>query len=317
MGLFGKRKPAEDAVFPFLTKDEGVHLRYLVTAAFAAHGIAVTISGDQAVESGSRRRTLPNGNGNFMQFGLHNLAAKCAAARGVRMWSDVVAEHVDVMAALVAESGAGKRPVGLAEALATMYPKLTADALVLDTYGRPLAAGLRVQLARDTGTTVAGLDDAEVARLGPVEDLWRAAYANLRALPGGRHEAIVGENGGRYDLVADDSYFTASRLLLLDEAVAAVTGLLVIPENGVLVCVPNRRTLMFHRIRDASFVAAAADMVFAAARLHAGAQWPLTPDLLWWREGTVTALSSRVGDQVQVDWRGPIREVRARMAAGI
>jgi hypothetical protein len=317
MGLFGRRKPAEDEVFPFLTKHEGIHLRYLVTAAFASHGIAVRITGDQAVESDSGRRTLPNGNGTLMQFGLQNLAAKCAAARGVRMWSDVVNEHVDAIAALAAESGVGKPPIGLAEALATMYPKLTADALVSETYGRPLAAGLRVLLARDRGTTVVGLDDAEVARLGPVEDLWRAAYANLRALPGGRHEAFVGENGGRYDLVSDDSYFTASRLLLLDEAVAAVTGLPVIPENGVLVCVPNRRTLMFHRIADASFVAAAADMVLDAARLHDGAQWALAPDLLWWREGTVTALSSRIGDRIQVDWRGPIREVRARMTAGI
>jgi len=72
-------------------------------------------------------------------------------------------------------------------------------------------------------------------------------------------------------------------------------------ENGALVVLPHRHLLAYHPIETTEAVAAAGALLRLAWRQFETAPGPLTDQLYWWREGSVTALPvDAVGETARI-----------------
>lgn len=157
-------------------------------------------------------------------------------------------------------------------------------------YLHPLATDLLAGVALDTPDNVRVLDDEDVARV-PWDTLAAAARANLLRepvnydtvdLPGGAVLHILGH---------PESVFAASKVLVFEEAVRAAGGP-AIPDEGVLLVVPNRHNLVFHPLADPHV----AEAVNALAQFGQGAYedgpGSISPRVFWWRAGTLTSITA-------------------------
>ncbi|MFF4699993.1 hypothetical protein [Streptomyces chattanoogensis] len=179
--------------------------------------------------------------------------------------------------------------------LRNVYLRLVAEESIPEeargqfSYLRPLATDLLAGIALDTPDNVRVLDDRDVA-LVDWDTLAAAAHANLLSepvnydtvdLPGGAVLHILGH---------PKSVFAASKVLLFDETVRATDGP-EIPDEGVLLVVPNRHNLVFYPLADRHV----AEAVNALAQFGQGAYEDgpgrLSPRVFWWRADTLTSIT--------------------------
>ncbi|MFI0895513.1 hypothetical protein [Streptomyces sp. NPDC020983] len=176
-----------------------------------------------------------------------------------------------------------------------VYLRLVAEesipAQARDRFGylRPLAPDLLAGIALDTPDEVRVLSDREVA-LVEWDTLLAAARANLLREPVGYDTVALPGGAVLHILGHPESVFAASKLLVLEEAVRAAGGP-AIPDEGVLLVVPNRHNLVFHPL-DGPHVAEA---VNALAQFGQGAYEDgpgrLSPRVFWWRAGALTSIT--------------------------
>ncbi|MFE1175385.1 hypothetical protein [Streptomyces sp. NPDC058773] len=181
------------------------------------------------------------------------------------------------------------------EPLRSVYLRLVAEESIPEeargqfSYLRPLATDLLAGIALDTPDNVRVLSDRDVA-LVEWDTLAAAARTNLLSeplnydtvdLPGGAVLHILGH---------PESVFAASKLLVFDEAVRATDGP-EIPDEGVLLVVPNRHNLVFYPLADRHV----GEAVNALAQFGQGAYEDgpgrLSPRVFWWRAGTLTSIT--------------------------
>lgn len=312
MGIFGRkprrdgRDTTRDPSFEFFSEDEGARFRAGVHAAFAEQGLEVTVGAEAVTDSAGR------------QFGLSNLAAVCHNdARGPRVWPELTRRHIGIM--LRAMDGPSVLDTMPAEKFrAQLYPRLLPDEMTASDgfdYARPLAEGLREVLALDLPESVMVLPRSSLEPFGDVAVLRARALENLRGLPVESHETIEQEEGARIDVVMGESMFTASLVLTLDELVPRITGR-GLSTDGALVAVPFRHQLAFHAIRDRHVIAGLHTLAqFAAAGFEEGVG-RITPDVYWWRAGSLTRLSTMDEGGIKVTVDGQFQAVLERLIEG-
>ncbi|WTX00261.1 DUF1444 domain-containing protein [Streptomycetaceae bacterium NBC_01309] len=290
MGLFRrgpKRDPREaprDAAFEFLSEEEGRRLRGLTREAFAERGLEVTVFADHMTDSANRH------------YNLYNLAAGCHNdERGQRAWASLIRDHVDkLVRAMDAPSAVETLPTD--ELWARLYPRITSDDNLPDDpafgYAPVPAPGLREVLALDLPESVQTLPGDALAQLGDIAELRLRAMNNLRALPVEDHDVVKQDDGATFRVVAGDSFFTASRVLVLDELAERVGGEGIGPD-GALVAMPFRHMLAFHPIVGMDVIPSLNALAAFAAYRHEEAPGPVSPYVYWWRRGRLTQLSER------------------------
>jgi hypothetical protein len=143
-----------------------------------------------------------------------------------------------------------------------------------DAYPRRIADGLEAVLAVADSHRASTLDS--VAALGPIDDAWATAMANLRGLPAPHHD-VVGPASEPITLpihvLEFDDFFGPSRLLLGTEFFARY-----VPSGpaGLLLSIPDRHTVLVAPATD--HVAQRRNELAASARdlyeLGAGAVSP-------------------------------------------
>ncbi|MET9255322.1 hypothetical protein [Streptomyces sp. NPDC003717] len=157
------------------------------------------------------------------------------------------------------------------------------------SYLRSLAPDLLAGIALDTPENVRVLDDRDVA-LVEWDTLVAAARSNLLSEPVGYDHFELPGGAALHILGHPESVFAASKLLVLEEAVRAAGGP-EIPDEGVLLVVPNRHNLAFHPLADRHV----AEAVNALAQFGQGAyeEGPgrLSPRVFWWRAGALTSIT--------------------------
>lgn len=312
MGIFGRkprrdgRDTTRDASFEFFSEDEGARFRAGVREAFAEQGLEVTVGAEAVTDSGGR------------QFGLGNLAAVCHNdTRGPRVWPELTRRHIGIM--LRAMDGPSVLDTIPAETFrAQLYPRLLPDEMAGNDgfdYARPLAEGLREVLALDLPESVMVLPRSSLEPFGDVAALRERALDNLRGLPVEAHETVEQEEGARVDVVMGESMFTASMVLTLDELVPRITGR-GLSTDGALVAVPFRHQLAFHAIRDRHVIAGLNTLAqFAAAGFEEGVG-RITPDVYWWRAGSLTRLSAMDEDGIKIMVDREFQAVLERLIEG-
>ncbi len=292
MGLF-RRGPKRDAPetprdpeFSFFSADEGARFRTQVREAFAEHGLEVTVFADVVTDSAGR------------QFGLANLAAVLHNDdRGPRSWPELVDHHVGmVLRTMDAPSALDTLPTE--QIRSQLYPRVVgADGFNPDNfaYARPLAPGLFEIIALDLPESVMMLTDEALEPLGDLPYLREQAMYNLRGLPVEGHETVKGEDGLHFEVILGDSFYTASRVLALENVVREVTGK-QLTGDGALVAMPFRHQLAFHAIHDTGVIASLSAMTSFAASGYADTPGAISPYVYWWRDGTLVQLSDRDED---------------------
>lgn len=296
MGLFRrepKRDPrdaARDPAFEFLSADEGRRVRGLTREAFAERGLEVTVFAEHVADSANR------------QYNLYNLAASCHNdERGRRAWESLIRDHVDkLVRAMEAPSAVETLPAD--ELWARLYPRLTAaDNLPNDPafgYATVPAPGLRQVLALDLPDTVQTLPGDALAQLGDLAELRLRAMNNLRALPIEDHDIVKQGDGAKFRLVTGASFFTSSRVLVLDELAERVGD--TIGPYGALVAMPFRHLLAFHPIEGADVLPSLNALATFAAFRYEEAPGPVSPYVYWWRPGRLVQLSERSEDGLTI-----------------
>ncbi|WP_331717354.1 hypothetical protein [Yinghuangia sp. ASG 101] len=289
-----KRDPRDaprDAAFEFLSADEGRRMRVLTREAFAERGLEVTVFADHLTDSANRR------------YKLHDIAASCHNnERGRRAWESLIHDHVDkLVRAREAPSAVETMPAD--ELWARLYPRLTAaDTLPNDPgfgYATVPAPGLREVLALDLPEVVQTLPSEALGRLGDLAELRLRAMNNLRALPIEDHDMVKQDDGARFRLVVGASFFTSSRVLVLDELAERLSGETIGP-HGALVAMPSRHLLAFHPISGTDVLPSLNALATFAAHRYDEAPGPVSPYVYWWRAGRLVQLSERSEDGLAI-----------------
>ncbi|RLU94859.1 hypothetical protein CTZ27_19045 [Streptomyces griseocarneus] len=221
------------------------------------------------------------------RYSLHNLALTCRAVPEER-WPVLVAAHFENL------RNASRGGESAEELLSGVHARLlpvdsfTPELTATMRYARVVADGLVFAYALDGPTSVRVLTDHDVGRAG-LEELGRAAYANLMRVPV-RHEEISVAGRARLHTLHGDSPFVASKALFLSEAARLHTGE-PLPDAGALVVVPNRHQLAYHPITDGSVVDALNGLAAYALEAHENGPGVLSPRVYWWHKGGLTSLT--------------------------
>jgi hypothetical protein len=279
MGIFRRRRryadqqPGDgepDATFPFLTVGQAARLRSLVRQTFAEHGIESEIHpGHLAAADG-------------WHFGLHNLFATCHnAPGGERAWPGVVRAHVKKLARINAEPSPADLSAEalLSRAFIRVCGQSTLPSLAGFRYRRRVGGDLIELLACDSPDAVAYLTDTEVERVG-VDELRAAGVENLLGEPFGKIHWLDAPGSARFAVLLGDSVYTASRVLTLDDVLRRATGESSAP-YGVLVSVPNRHQLTFHRLTDATLIGALEGMTRFTIDGYSDGVGGISPHVFW------------------------------------
>ncbi|WP_202879236.1 hypothetical protein [Nocardioides cynanchi] len=293
---------ARDETFGFFTTSQAAVFRDLVRQGFAQAGLEVTAYADHVVDSSGR------------VFGLGNVAAECHNdERGERAWREITTRHTDrIVRATDAPSPFDTMTP--AELYAGTYVRLvpTADLLqVRAAYAREVAEGVSEVLNVDLPESVAMFLDEHVERFGPLADLRRAGLVNLRAVPFDQHEMLE-HQGGRVDILLGDSMFVASSLVVLGDVLTRL-GLPTPGRYGVFVAAPFRHQLAFHVLGDATAIPSLNVLAALARAGYDDAPGPVSPDVFWWRDGSLERLTVNEPDGIRIDVGPELTEVLDRL----
>jgi hypothetical protein len=304
----GGPPPPADPDFPFLSVDDAARLRSLTRAAFAELGVETQI----------HRTHLEASDGHV--FGLRNLFVACHdAGRGERAWRRAVRGHVARMVELRDRPSPAELPESdlLEHAVVRVCSEAALPSLDAFRYRRVLGGDLVELIAHDSPTAVAYLTDAEVDRIGP-DRLRAAGVEHLLREPFGQLRRLSAPQSGRFTVLLGDSVHTASRLLTLDDVLRRADGDVETP-NGLLVSVPNRHQLAFHRPVDASLLGVVHGMLrFTVAGFGEGTG-AISPHLFWRPPGggeleQLTFVEEGSGVHVRI--QGEFAEIVQRLVGG-
>jgi hypothetical protein len=259
-----------DETFEFLTVRQAARLRSLTRATLAEHGVESEIHADHLLAAGEWR------------FGLHNLFAICRhTPGGEKAWPAIVRTHVATVVRRSTEPSPADLPAGelLDHAFIRVCGAATMPSLAAFGYHRPLGGELLELIAYDTPDVVSYLTDTEVERVG-AEKLRAAGVEHLLAEPFGEVHWLQAPGGARFTVLAGESVHTASRVLVVDDVLRRVLGDADTP-NGLLVSVPNRHQLAFHRPEDGSFIRAIEGLARFTVDNYADGVGGISPHLFW------------------------------------
>lgn len=255
MGIFRRRGNGDDQelsrdggpdpTFPFLTIGQAARLRAMTREQLAEHGLECEIHADHLLAAGGWR------------LGLHGLFATCRHARGgERAWPGIVRSHVSTVVRRTDEPSPAELPSAqlLDRAFVRVCAASALPSVTAFSYRRRIGGDLVELIAYDSPETVAYLTDTEVERVG-ADALRSAGVEHLLTEPFGEVRWLTAHRGAQFAVLLGESVHTASRLLILDDVLRRSLGEADTP-NGVIVSVPNRHQLVFHRPEDSSVIRA-------------------------------------------------------------
>jgi hypothetical protein len=269
----------------FFTADEYAALVDVVRADLDRRGDSYTM-GDGFVQLA----------GSDSSFGLSNLAQLCHTMDPAE-WPATVATHFSTVRATT-----GRDTGALAADFDQVKPIIRVRLLPDESMGgmspaqvsgsRPYAPGILLALVYDfpDSTRSVPLEDLDSWPLDP-DAVWQIAIDNTR-LEAQPVRQNVPVDGGSFELAVGDSFYLATRAMLLAD---------VLPPGTVdaVFAVPNRHTLLWHAIRDLSVVGSMQAMMQVTSKSFLDGPGSISNQLYWWHDGTVVHLPLSVqGDKI-------------------
>ncbi len=163
---------------------------------------------------------------------------------------------------------------------------LTMGGIDMSGYARPVADDLAVVLCVDFPETVTYVSGADAARLGDLDELFRAGQANTDDEPIDQIEHVA-EHG--VTIVDGTSVFTSSKVLNMPALLERMD--VADAPHGVVFAVPDRGIVVLHVIADLSSVEAIGRVALIGRSLHDDAVYPVSPHTYHWHRGTLARIS--------------------------
>jgi hypothetical protein len=228
-------------------------------------------------------------------YGMTNLAQLChQLSRGE--WQEAIASHFDnLFAAADAEAELEEigRDFGRIRHMlkVRLYPSASLGGM---EPGPPtsweLAPGLTAAFVYDLPTSVRTANVEHVQSWGKSQDeLLSVAVENVRG------DAVQTERLGEGDSAPvacfADHFFAASHAFLLEERIPPRA------DGNAVFAVPHRHALLYAPLVDLDVVQSINDLVVTAVSMFNEGPGSISPDIYWWREGSVTLLPSSFDDK--------------------
>lgn len=229
-------------------------------------------------------------------FGLLNLAQVChQTPRGE--WPDVIERHLDVALSVFAGGMDFVDRLGsdFGRAKSLLKLRLYAEDYLesgIPLVYRPVAEGLVAVLVYDLPQSIASVPSDHLRSWRRTEDeLFELGLQNVKAGGTLHHSTVPLPQGGELELLTGtDNYFAATHLLCLADYLPEPPG------AGVLVGAPNRHGLVLYRIQGLEIMGALQALLGAVPGMYAEGPGSISPNLYWWRDGTLTLLPSLIED---------------------
>ncbi len=303
MALLKRSSASPDPDFSFLSANEGKKLRDLAAKEFARQGISAECRGDHFLES------------NGKKYGLHNLVATChGAPEGKSAWPQIIEQHVTAVLAVMSEPD---QPHSLEEMRAHAILRLVDVRSLSDMtdrfgYARPWSDDVLELIAFDHPDWVSYLRDEDLEGLD-ISEIRDVALDNLRQQPVDERSSTEIESGVVIHSVAGLSFYTASRAILLDEELEAFGE----HPHGAFFIIPDRHNLLFHVLKDTTFIPALQNLAGVALGAYGENVSPLSPHVYWWHDGVVTQVT-KIGEanEYRVEPDEELTEVMNALAEG-
>lgn len=154
---------------------------------------------------------------------------------------------------------------------------------------RPMAPGVQAVLAIDRGDWIGVVKPELVERWGKlIAELFELGLANVRE--GGKPQASL-LRGSQIRAFSGENPFATTWVLMLDELFDQM------PEHGGLVAMPQSHVLLFLPIVDVTVALAIGPLIALADGLFNKGPDSLTPNLYWWRGGSLMHLPGGVSER--------------------
>lgn len=218
-----------------------------------------------------------------LHLGLLNLAQHCHA-NPRREWQDIIQHHLEVMRETV-DADVGYRRESMRIRL---VPDDYAPSELRESHvAQPYAESVIALLALDLPTAVRPVDREELVDDGiDVADAWALAWGQTREHERPTNVDQIEVNGAKVHSIFGESFFVASLVEFLPELIGEIG------ENGALVSIPRRHTIVAHVIHDLAVVPAIQTMLPITRKLHAEGPGSVSAHLYWWRAGSLSPLPS-------------------------
>jgi hypothetical protein len=187
----------------------------------------------------------------------------------------------------------GDRASALASIRVRLYPEEIFAEVTFEVLRRPWAGEVveAVCLDQPESVVIANREMADALGLSD-DELFELGLANVRAegLPPD-HDTLAADEGVDLEVLTGPSFFTATWARWVDELVPGIGP------HGALVVVPQRHQVAVHPLCQmrGGLVAPGRMLLFAHLGVSEGVG-PISPQLFWWRDGTVTHLPGGMQD---------------------
>lgn len=308
MGIFGNKSAGTetpDSHLTFFSVSDANEFRAATRQVFAELGYEVDVYPDHAVDRAGRK------------FGFWNIAAVCQSEPH-QVWPGLIRGHLQRLLTSfdTPDPFQGLSP---ADIPGRTFARLYEESVVPELDGHPhreFAPGVIEMLALDLPDTVAVFRHENARTYGGYAALREQGLANLHGLDVERLEHMTPPEGGTVTALIGESFYTASRALLLPGLATELTGKQIREDYGWLMCIPNRHQVAWHVIEDTSVIGAVSGMARFAAAGYTNSPGPLSPHVYWWN-GTgyeqLTEVSDDGGLTVRVgpDFQAVLESVMA------
>ncbi len=225
-------------------------------------------------------------------FGLSNLAQLCGQLRREE-WPDAVAAHFQSLEEAADDERFSDPQAAMPYLKVRVYPRGQMPSETLEAMvSRPLTADLVAALVLDLPTNVQTITRETVAGWPePMEQLFEIGLKHLGAeVSTYEPQQVELANGVRVHGYMGDSFFVASQVVRFGELVDD-------SPHGALVILPNRHSLLWHRLAtvDAA-VQAVQGMLRIGHQLYQEGPGSVSPELHWWHRGTLIVLPSAISN---------------------
>jgi hypothetical protein len=220
---------------------------------------------------------------NGRSLGLLQLAQHCHLAKRDH-WHDLITSHLRTMTAHLSDI---REPFSMFDLRVRLVPDTPADSDTFKRFGaRPFAEGVIALLAVDVADAVRCVPADEVRELGwDVDEAWASAIVQTELLEVPEELHTIDLGGAELLHVFGERPFTASMVGVVDKLIATAAP---IGDDGAIVSIPLRHSILVHPLVDDSVAAAITGLVPITRQLYKQGPGSVSPHLYWWRDGGLT-----------------------------
>ncbi len=209
-------------------------------------------------------------------------------------WHTLIERYLHGMVDLLGVTDCDARPpTSSIELRVRLVPATPIDRPVLDSIGaRMVTNDLAAVLASVADGVLTTVTADEIADLGwDLDETWASAWAQTALLEEPDELDVVDLAGVEVVHLFGSSEFTATLVCSLEDHVGPLG------QHGAIIAVPCDHTVLIHPIEGETSRRAIGTLVPIVRRIHADGPGSLSPQIYWWRDGSLVWIPTVFGGE--------------------